>query len=58
MDSEPLVNSIPDASAIRDRLSAIAHEARILRQLLRVAERKARTDQSRLTNTKGDANAE
>jgi hypothetical protein len=47
--SSDLVNSIPPSQRVRDRLGEVVREARLLRQLLKVAERAERRqqDQSR-----------
>jgi hypothetical protein len=45
--TETILESIPDSQAIRLRLGQNAREARLLRQLLRLAERKERELQRR-----------
>ena len=41
-ERQPLVESIPDPATIRNRLDELRSEARILRELLPVAERRQR----------------
>jgi hypothetical protein len=41
----PLIECIPDPERIRDRLSQLFAEARLLRSLLRVAEQRRRQSQ-------------
>jgi hypothetical protein len=46
--------AIPDPEAVRKRLSRIAAEARLLRPLLRLAERKAREQERLRYDGEGD----
>jgi hypothetical protein len=45
-DHRPLTDMIPPPDSIRGRLAELTREANLLRQLLRVAERKERQQQA------------
>jgi hypothetical protein len=53
----PLVESIPDPATIRNRLDELRSEARILRELLPVAERRQRQATRQTKQREGQADA-
>jgi hypothetical protein len=53
-DKASAFDAIPDPDAVKARLARIAAEARLLRPLLRLAERKAREQRRLRNNGEGD----